>query len=85
MAAREMASVIADARFSALCPQGDQIASLYSLLTFADRPLPATSPAALSADEQKAFRSVKDLLRSVQEHDLDRKANSGSTGRRRRD
>lgn len=63
--------------------QGDQIASLYSLLTFADRPLPATSPAAFSAAEQKAFRSVKDLLRSVQEHDLG--GRKSGTSRRRKD
>jgi hypothetical protein len=75
-----------DQLLSSLLPQlyqGDQIASLYSLLTFADRPLPATSPAALSANEQKAFRSVKDLLRSVQEHDLGRKSSSSSGLRRK--
>ncbi|CED82349.1 cep57 cep57-mt-bd: centrosome microtubule-binding domain protein [Phaffia rhodozyma] len=44
--------------------KGDQIASLYSLLTFADRPLPSTS--STSTAQRKAYRSVQDLLHSVQ-------------------
>ena len=42
--------------------KGDQIASLYSLLAFEDRPVGACE----RERERKAFRSVKDLLRSVQ-------------------
>ena len=46
--------------------KGDQIASLYSLLAFEDRPL---GGAGERERERKAFRSVKDLLRSVQKEE----------------
>lgn len=45
--------------------QGDQISSLYSLLTFADKPV-VSSPMTHS-HERKAFRSINDFLRQLNE------------------